>query len=248
MKKKLFEMYESIEIGKNPICQECRKNRGFEIPLSFYHIGERFLEDTDNVVFVGKTAVGGANFEDKFRREVQSELFTDATQFGIESLRLNEKWATSRPFYSYTHEIIKTYFGEIETGLQKSAMTNLVKCNNSSTDDVTPFEVKQKCLNEVKVVWQELELINANRVIFYTHNNYDPFILNFTPKNTVTTEDIFDINHKVKIGQKEMPWWYRKFTLTDGSTKHFLRIGHPQMKSKSAFISNVVDWLNETKY
>ena len=247
MKDKLFELYERIEIGKNSICQSCRKNKNFEIPLSFYHIGENFNDDKDNVAFVGKTAVGGANFEAEYRLEVKSGLYTDATKFGIESLRLNEQWAFSRPFYNYTHEIIKSYFGNIESGLKKSALTNLIKCNNASTNDVTPNDVKHNCLNEVAVVWQEIELINASRVIFYTHNSYDSYILNFTPKNTVSIEDIFDAKHRVKIGQKDMPWWHRKFTLEDGSQKHFLRIGHPQMKKKSAFIDSVTNWLKETK-
>jgi len=247
MKDKLFELYERIEIGKNSICQSCRKNKNFEIPLSFYHIGENFTEDRDNVAFVGKTAVGGANFEAEYRLEVKSGLFTDATKFGVESLRLNEQWAFSRPFYNYTHEIIKTYFGDIESGLKKSALTNLIKCNNASTNDVTPYDVKNSCLNEVAVVWQELELINASRVIFYTHNSYDSFISNYTPKNTVTFEDIHDDKHRVKIGQKEMPWWHRKFKLEDGSQKHFLRIGHPERKTKSAFVDSVTNWLHETK-
>jgi hypothetical protein len=247
MKDQVFKMYEQLQIGRNQICQICRSKADLEIPLSFYHIGENFNDDQDNVVFIGKTAVGGANFGENYKGDYQTDLFTDATNFGIQSLKLNEKWSKSRPFYNYTNEIIGSYFDNIEIGLSKSAMTNIVKCNNASTQDETPQIIKSQCINELGIIWKEIELMNATRVVFYTHNKYDEFIDQYKPENTIDFQDILDKKHHVNVGAKQMPWWHRQFMLSDGSTKHFLRVGHPERKNRTEFVSYVVDWLKQTK-
>ena len=235
MKEKIFEMYKSISVGKNQICSECNNEGALGKPLSIYFIGDNFHASDDTILFVGKTAVGGEGIGPFI-----DNLFTDATEFGELSLDLKEKYATGRAFYSYTNEIIKQYYGSYEIGKQFIALTNLVKCNNASTNDETPPHVMQHCINDLKVTWREIEILKPKRIIFYTARGYDDFIDNFEPIEYFEYIDV--------ANDESNCWWHRKFLDENKNTIcDFLRIFHPSRKNKEEYVSNVVEWLNETK-
>jgi len=234
MKEAIFQMYKNISIGCNEICKKCNKDGELEIPLSIYFIGEKFYSSEDTVLFVGKTAVGGEGIG-----EVVDDFFTDSTEFGKQSLDLEEEWSTRRAFYSYTNEIIKRYYGSYEVGSQFAALTNIVKCNNGSTTDQTTYEIKQHCINDLKVIWKEVEILRPKRIIFYTGRDYDDFIDAFKPNNFTTCVDVEDDEINC--------WWHRKFMNVDGSTAcEILRIYHPSRQGKEEYVSKVVDWLRKT--
>jgi hypothetical protein len=246
MKNKIFQMYKNISIGKNDICTECNAIGEKEKPLSFYFVGDKFEKGEDTVLFVGKTAVGGADFEEEYKGDFKNELFTDATKFGEASLDLNEPYATGRPFYNYTHCIIEKYYGSYEKGKSFVALTNIVKCNNTSTNDATSKKVKELCINKLGVIWKEIELISPKRVVFFTHDKYDDYIDAFISKNSNKYEELADKN--IKIGNKNTPWWHRRYYDKENERIYdFLRLGHPQMMDKSDYVNAVVGWLNETK-
>lgn len=239
-------MYQTISIGENDTCKECNKNNTKEKPLSFYFVGNKFVKGEDTVLFVGKTAVGGENFEEKYRGDFKCNLFTDATEFGEKSLELTENWATSRPFYNYTHNIIKDYYGSYEIGKDFVALTNIVKCNNTTTNDSTAYPVKENCINNLGVIWKEIEILSPKRVVFYTNVFYDNFIDAFKPSNCSKFEDIAVT--RVGIGNKTTPWWHRRFLdEKNNPIFEFLRLGHPQMMKKMDYVKSVVEWLNKTK-
>lgn len=240
-------MYKEIQIAQNEICTNCRKNKELETPLSLYHVGENMYNELDTILFVGKTAVGGANFETEYKGGYSNNNITDATKFGYASLNLKEKYATSRPFYSYTNQIIKDYYGSVEDGLKKIALSNLIKCNNASTEDETSNDTKENCINKLGVIWKEIELIKPRRVVFFTHNYYDNYIENYVPNNLISIDELTNKSHCVKIGNKIMPWWHKKLNLNGGKTQHILRIGHPQMKNREDYVNSVVNWLHQTK-
>jgi len=240
MKNVIFKMYQDISIGNNEICNECNKDGDMERPLSIYYIGEKF-EDGDSIFFVGKTAVGGESIG-----EVIANSFTDATDFGEESIDGEEENSIVRAFYSYTHAIIESYYGDYETGKKFIALSNIVKCNNGTTNDTTSNSVKDFCINKLGVIWKEVELLSPKRVIFYTYKEYDNFIDSFRPKNCVRFEDLS--NKNIKIGNKNCLWWHRRFfDKEDVIICDFLRLNHPQRMYKDDYVDSVLDWLNETK-
>lgn len=245
MKTEIFKMYEDICIGKNDICLKCNHSGLMQKPLSYYYGGDKFQKGADTVLFVGKTAVGGAAFESEYLGDFKSDLFTDSTKFGEKSLDLIERWATSRPFYHYTHDITKKYYGTYEEGKKYIGLTNIVKCNNTSTNDTTNNRIKAHCINELGVIWKEIEILSPKRVVFFTNTFYDRFIDLYVPKNC-SKEDIK--NNRLKIGNKSTPWWHRRFLDEDNKTVfEFLRLGHPQMMYKPDYVNEVVKWLQETK-
>jgi hypothetical protein len=115
MKDKIFEMYKSIKVGKNEICNICNAEGNMEIPLSIYFVGDKFHLQNDTILFVGKTAVGGEDIG-----PIVEDTFTDATDFGKLSIDLEEAWSKRRAFYSYTNEVIKRYYGSYEDGKQNA--------------------------------------------------------------------------------------------------------------------------------
>jgi len=155
MKVEIFKMYQDISIGKNEICRKCNESGNMEKPLSLYYVGDKFKKGADTILFVGKTAVGGENFEPEYQGDFKCDLFTDATKFGEKSLDLIEPWSTSRPFYHYTYDIVENYYETYEKGKCYIGLTNIVKCNNTTTEDTSDYQVKEFCINELGVIWKE---------------------------------------------------------------------------------------------
>lgn len=247
MKETIFELYKNISIGKNEICNKCNETEAKGWPVSFYFAGDKFKKGEDTILFVGKTAVGDS-FEPKYAGDFQNDLFCDATKFGEASLDLIEDWATGRHFYNYTHAIIEKYYGSYKKGKDYVALTNIVKCNNGSTNDTTPYLVKEYCINQLGVIWKEIELLSPKRVVFYTNKYYDDFIDAYRPKNFVNYEDITDKNKRIEIANRTTPWWHRRFIDENKEIIcDFLRLGHPQRMSKSDYVETVFKWLNDTK-
>jgi hypothetical protein len=237
MKDKIFEMYKSIKVGKNEICNICNAEGNMEIPLSIYFVGDKFHLQNDTILFVGKTAVGGEDIG-----PIVEDTFTDATDFGKLSIDLEEAWSKRRAFYSYTNEVIKRYYGSYEDGKQYIALTNIVKCNNCSTKDQTTYKTKEHCINELKVFWKEVEILKPKKIIFYTGRDYDDFI----NSGEFKCEEIY-------LNDKQNCWWHGKFIFNQSYSCEFLRIYHPDYmryiggNAKEEYISKVVAWLQQTK-
>jgi len=240
MKDQIFQLYNFIEIGKNETCQRCiksNKESDFELsaPISAWIVGENFKNDKHKILFVGKVARG----DNDDIGQIKNGLFRDATNLG-ESLLRNSSWA----YWSYTRAIVEKLYQDIQIGIENIAFTNLIKCNNSPTVDMTTWETKQLCLNELKVFWKELELLKPKKVIFYTNWEYDNFIDDY--KRERKFEDKSNRNHRVQIGAKQMPWWNRVFYDSNGKKEwEFLRIGHPERKKKNEFTQRVYEWIIE---
>jgi len=244
MKQDIFEMYKELNLGNCVTCKECRLaniNRPLYEPVSIWTIGENFSNSKDKILFIGKTARGG----DESIGTFIDNSFYDATEFGTNSLALD---GYSSPYYSYTNEIIKRYFGTFEEGKKNIAFTNLVKCNNGTTKDSTIWTTKILCLDKMKVVWKELEILKPQRIIFYSHTDYDYFIENYFNANAYRFIDITNKAHCISIGNKYSFWWHRDFYNENGNkVLSFLRLSHPERLLKEDYVNNVVRWLKQTK-
>jgi hypothetical protein len=233
-------MYQKISLGENEICNECKKEGDIEIPLSIYYVGKN-LPCNDSVFFIGKTAVGGEGIG-----PIINSLFTDSTSFGEESLDGLERMSKIRAYYSYTHDIIKNYYGSYEMGKNNVALSNIVKCNNTTTNDSTDNRRKEYCINTLKTIWKEVDLISPKNIIFYTNTYYDDFIDAFRPELCTNFEDIIDSN--IKIGKKNVPWWHRRFYDKKGYVIcNLLRLSHPQRMKKDEYVARVVEWLESNR-
>ena len=241
MKEQIFDIYKDINLGNCEICKECKtaNNNKLYYPVSIWTIGENFQNSNDKILFVGKTARGG----EEDLGPLINDSFIDATDFGEEALD-----GYSWPYYSYTNEIIRRYFGTYEEGKKNIAFTNLVKCNNGTTQDTTIWETKLNCLDKLGVVWKEIEILRPKRIIFYSYKNYDFFIEKMRPTFSSNFTDITDKEHFIPIGQKYSYWWHRDFLGQDGQVfLSFLRLSHPERKQKEDYVKNVVQWLTQTK-
>lgn len=232
MKKKLFEIYKNLKMGSNEICRNCRNLTQIENnALSAWIIQNKQSET--NILFVGKVARG-----DQIG-ELINEKLEDATVMGDELIH-ESSWA----YWSYTREIIKTVYGDLDSGLKNVSFTNIVKCNNNTDEDTTSYIAKQHCISQNKFIWKEIEILRPKKVIFYTNYYYDDFIDEYTPTFASKISEIKDRNCEIKIGKKTMPWWERNyFSKNDQLVLSTLRIGHPERKKKIEFIKMVSDWI-----
>lgn len=228
-------MYEQILIGKNDICLKCKANESLlTLPLSIYYSSENFNNLDNTIMFIGKNAVGSPG-----ELSVNS-LFMDATDFGSESIALKEEYSTRRAFYSYTHEIIKTHFGSFDIGKNYVALSNIVKCNNESTQDATSYSMKKCCIDDLAVIWKEVDILKPKRIIFYTARKYDEFIKNYKPKDCINIIDVVDNDFEC--------WFHRKYIDINGKIIcDILRTYHPERKNKENFVLKICKWLEETK-
>lgn len=241
MKNQVFEAYKELNLGNCKVCIQCKEINENKLyyPLSIYSIGENFHNSTDTILFVGKTARGG----EEDMGILINNSFIDVTEFGNNALD-NSSWH----FYAYTREIIKNYFGSYEEGKKNIAFTNLIKCNSGTTQDATLWDTKMNCLENLSVVWKEIEVLKPKRIIFYTHKDYDYFINRFLPSFSNNYKDITDLEHKIQIGKKNCFWWHRDYLGSNGEVlMSFLRLSHPERKKKVDYVNSVVTWLNSTK-
>lgn len=235
MKEEIFKLYSNLRIGENAVCKSCRSNEEFLTrPLSIYHVGENFSKEKDTILFVGKTAIGGDAFP------LIDNLFSDGIPFGTLSLDMNHEDSNIRAYYSYTYEIISKYFGNYETGKKNTALTNMVKCNDTSTEDLTTYNVKDHCINKLGVIWKEIEILKPRRIIFYTGRKYDYHIDNFEPNGYSRYLDEY-------VDEPNCIWHRRYFDNKDEIILDILRVYHPQRQKKEKFINNIVNWLNSSK-
>ncbi|QQS55165.1 MAG: hypothetical protein IPM89_04945 [Candidatus Competibacteraceae bacterium] len=242
MTQSIFKMYSTLELGKNKICQECKKENtnGFSKPISVWHVGDKFHDNNYKVLFVGKVARGELypNVNDYERHGI-----IDATAFGKDSL--------SNPFsafWNYTREISVRLFGQ-KDAIDNIAMTNLIKCNNAmddegrnsdgTTSDYTTVLMKNNCLKKIGVFWKEIDVLMPKNIVVYSHYEYDDYLRH--PNSVQTQKEV--TNQPRTIGQKKMRWWDRELVMHDGRTVRLLVVSHPQYLLKDDFVNKIVSWI-----
>ncbi|HEY5591892.1 MAG TPA: hypothetical protein VIK55_12845 [Paludibacter sp.] len=236
MKQTIIDQLLIDKIGINKVCNNCKVQNGMcTTPLTPYLISDNLTLPNERIMFIGKVARG-----DSFGEYVADNL-EDVTSFGKDYLE-NNSWA----YYSYTKEIVETYYGDFERALKYISFSNMVKCNNETMNDTTPWDAKVNCIDKNKFIWKEVEIIKPKKIIFYTHNYYDTFIEKFRPTDCYSINDITDINHRVNIGNKTSLYWHREFLDKNNNIVcSFLRVSHPMMKNRVDFIDSILTWLKQ---
>ena len=226
LEKEIINLYiNKLNVCKSAICTECRAQQ--HVPLDFigaWFVGNEFHNAMHQPLFVGKTARGGADIV----------AYEDVFEISRKSL-----WNKSWPYWEYTRLISNRIYSDDSP--EHIAFTNIVKCNNSDGIDTTDYRRKINCIEKLKVLKQEIEIIKPKEVIFYTGRNYDQHIFN-------GENGLFDAFNIVSdgtklIGAKDVPW--REGTACIGNVNfRLLRTGHPERKNKEDFVKAVADWIN----
>lgn len=221
--------YGELEIPYSEVCRTCRiknaKDCFFSKPLSIWHIGENFIQEEKNVLFVGKVARGNP-WDDRNNDIIDGRACA-------EDLLKQDKW----PFWAYTHEIAKKVYGSDNNPWESIALTNMMKCNNSETTDKTTTHMKKSCLDELGVIWSEIEVLQPKVLIFYTHWGYDHQIENYRVQEGF--ENVTSRSRQVECGNQKLPWWVMKHD--DGRV--MLRTGHPERKKRDEFVRLISEFI-----
>jgi hypothetical protein len=206
-------------------------------PLTPYIISDKITKEIDRVMFIGKAARG-----DKFGTLID-EMIEDVTEFG-EDFFENSSWA----YYSYTREIVESYYGDLVKGFNHITFSNMVKCNNETLNDTIPYDAKVCCVDKNRFIWKEVDIVKPKRIVFYTHFYYDDFIEKYRPTNCSFIKDITNKEYRIEVGSKTSLFWHRQFYDDhDNLICSFLRTSHPMLKNKKDFVASVVDWLRLTE-
>lgn len=195
---------------KNNLCMDCPFKDAFYVPC--WHVGKK-----SEVLFVGKTARASENKSTEYWQNRATGLF------------LNSSW----PYWRYTKEIARHIYGD--NAWDKIAMTNLIKCNQGSTKDMTTDTVKDFCIIKQQFIVAEINQISPKKIIFYTYSDYDKYL-----------KKIFQIEREshlmVQLGKKKVDFWFFVINL-NGKKISCLRTGHPERKKKLDFVKTTVQFL-----
>jgi hypothetical protein len=235
-KKSIIQLLHSLNAGKNSICQTCR----IENPDIANAVGPwlscKQVNHGNGIAFVGKVARG-----DDMGVSVSDKLI-DVGSIGINLIKENN-WS----YWAYTRDIMEKVYGSLDTALLHTSLTNLIKCNNSTTQDTSTSSQANNCIRNNNFIFKELELVSPKAVVFYTGREYDDYILNMKPEAAARFLDETDRDASISIGQKLLPWWSRKYYAADGTLLTcFLRIGHPERMNKLQYVEEVANWLKSS--
>lgn len=238
-------MYDKTKIGSNEKCDLCKKIGKDKLagPISFFHIGSNFGNDTYKIVFVGKNTF--YNKED-FEKEKKKGNVADVTETGRHSIKGEGENCINSPYWYYLRDIIVNLYNNIDKGIKKVAITNLIKCNTGGPRDITPEEIRRNCIN-FGVFENEIKILKPTHIIFFTGRDYDDYIESFD--FGFKHDKIKDKGKQTKIkNNKKIIWWEREFCNNKGRIKlKTLRTYHPgylQRRGCNAFSAEeIVRWI-----
>lgn len=242
IEKEIFDMYIREKFGcrrGNEYCKFCKQYENLAGPISFFHVGSEFKKDKYKIVFVGKnTWYDKSDYE---ASRFKSRCFADGRSFGRDSIK-----DPKSQYWKYIQNIIeKLYAEDISIGMERVAITNIVKCNTTGekrdSDDNTPREIRQKCI-DFGILEKEIQIMKPNLIIFLTGKSYDKEIgnLNFGCSDFIN-------GRKTTSDNGNIIRWPRKL-YHNGKLKYaVLRTSHPSRKKKKVFTNNIIKWIKTTE-
>jgi hypothetical protein len=238
---KIMHMYQTLDLGNNQVCQECRKQNqevGFSPPVSIWHIGDKYHDDRHRVLFVGKNARGTLDAKSPL-----SEVI-DARGYAL------EQFNNGPAIFRYVQAICARLAQGDSEGLRTIAFTNLIKCNNAmghegrnsdgSTKDCTTEMMKTNCLTRLQVFWKEVEILKPRHIVIFSHDQYDDY-LDSAPAFELQLQ-AHGRAHRRKNGAKKILWWER-LGILKARPVCILRTSHPERQKKESFVDKVAGWI-----
>ena len=155
-------------------------------------------------------------------------------------------WNKSWAYWRYTREISEKVFGN--DSIENIAFSNLIKCNDrksgSNSFDNANKDIKDNCLREERVAFEEVRIIKPNIIVLYTNTYYDEYI---TGDNCLFDSFEFISSTTKNVGKRKMPWMEGIGHISGLEDIRVLRVGHPQCKKKIAFVDLVSIWIKKEK-
>ena len=227
--KNVFES--QLGLLNNAACSRC--DASFKNPLLPWIVGSKYFESNEKILFVGKPHRG-----------------TPGVEFpsGILDPRephLDWLMGCSWPYWSYTREILVSLYGNSDPW-DYCYFTNIIKCTNvdgegNPTQDETSYRMVECCINDLGVIFKEIETLEPRHIIFYTYSLY-PHALSKLPFAESVAE-ITGQDHKVKCGQKTLGWWERVAKAKWSDNVKILVTGHPERMKKDSYVSLIGNWI-----
>lgn len=243
--KNVFDMYERIKLG-SPENEHCRLCKSFYSniagPISIEHVGCNFVNDKYKILFVGKNNWWNIESYD----EQRGDGYIADTRVGILSGLTSGK----------SRSALIRMIGKITDGLypencryegiENVAVTNMLKCNTSSSFsayDLTEKFIRNNCIDRCGVVKNEIEILKPKRIVFMTGKDYDKYIRSSSFKFGYS--ECFDGVDK-KVDDKTISWTRTLLNIEKRECLFMLRTSHPQGKNESNYIGNIMNWINQT--
>lgn len=239
-------MYIKEKVGckrGNEYCNYCKRNKKLAGPISFFHVGSKFNNDKYKIVFVGKNSWYN---KDGYQDEISAKgCFADARKDGRDSINGYGEYKINSHYWGYIRHITEKLYGNMRDGVERIAVTNIVKCNTTGEkddySDNTPNDIIQKCI-DFGIFEKEIQIMKPKHIIFLTGTDYDEEIENFK----FGCSEISN-GRKTKFGNGTIVRWPRKLS-HNGKLKYFImRTSHPLYKNKTLFTRNIIDWVKINK-
>lgn len=214
----------------NPICQQC--DAQVRHPLLPWLVGEKFADSTERIVFVGKPHRGEPG-------QILPSGIMDPTPY------TDTLWGKSWPYWRYTRDIAQNLYGE--NAADFIALTNLIKCTNvdgeSTSTDRTSYEMADRCVLRLGLIWREIELLEARTVVFYTYSLFRNVLEPVPVARKGTVQEVHPQDHYQTCRNKRLWWWERACRTAWTENLRILVVGHPERQARIEYVKLLTTWL-----
>ncbi len=230
--EKFKTMFESIQLSKNDICNNC--DAKVKHPLLPWIVGSQFNETKEKVLFVGKPHRGEPG-------ERLPSGILDSTKPHLDFL-INCKW----PYWSYTKSIAMGLFGDNDPW-DYVAFTNIIKCTNVTGEngsfDTTSKKMAKCCIDDNGVIFSEIEELKPNCIVFFTYDLFSEHLVNLPFAFKI--DEITKKGNRVPCGMKTIGWWHRRIKTEWSDNVSILVTHHPERKKKSDYVNLILNWIKK---
>lgn len=228
------EFEDKLKLPDNPVCRRC--DARLKHPLLPWLVGSKYRDTNEKLLFVGKPHRGNAG-------TILPSGIVDPNKPHLKWL-MDCSWA----YWSYTKEAATTLFGKKDPW-DYVCFTNIIKCTNTDAEDGSNFSDKTSyltakfCISDLGVIFREIEVLNPKNIIFYSYSMFKELLEDIP--FAVAVKEITKKEHRVKCGNKMLPWWERAFETSWDNNVRILVTGHPQFMKRKAYISLLTNWVRK---
>lgn len=229
-------LYESeLSLLANPVCLEC--DAKIRHPLLPYHVGDRYWNSSERILFVGKSHRG---IPGTVRPSGVQDARTAAKKYFFDY---------STAYWIYTREIATRIYGDGVAAWDHIAMTNLIKCTNVEGEDpgramdATTQKMASSCVSQLQVLAREICLLKPYNVVCYTYSFYRDLLPYLVLEPGVSWFDVTSPENRLPCGAKSIGWWDRRCSTSWCSELRFLVVGHPERMAKKDYTEKILKWL-----
>lgn len=234
--EQLCQLYETdLELLQNRVCLRC--DAKIRHPLLPYHVGERYWNSEERILFVGKPHRG-------IPGTVRPSGVQDARNAAKEYF-----FGYSTAYWAYTRDIATRIYGDGIAAWDHIAMTNLIKCTNVEGEDpgyamdATTRTMAVGCVSQLQVLAHEIRLLKPRNVVCYTFSFFKDFLRDLVLEPGAAWLNVTSFNNRIECGEKTLGWWDRRCSTSWCEQLRVLVVGHPERMRKKAYTDHVVKWI-----